>query len=180
MRSVQLCLAVAAISGMGFASSCCAAEQTIPLSKLPAVVLSSVLKAFPEAEAILGASQEEDEEDDDEIVYEVTVKVDGKRIDITVNNEGEIELLEKEIALKELPKAVSEAVAMLYPDAKAKSAEAVFELEDGKEELEFYEVQLKTADGKDVEAKIKANGKVVKEDEKDNESGEKDEKEEKE
>lgn len=176
MRSVLMCLAVAAISATCMVSNVRAEEKDVPLEKLPKAVSEAVKKMFPKAE-ILKASEEEDEEDDDEVVYEVTVKLDGKKIDITVDGEGEIELLEKEIALPDLPKAVSEALSKLYPDGKAETAEAVYELEDGQEELEFYEVQLKTADGKTVEAKIKANGKVVEDDDKAAKTGEKAEKE---
>lgn len=179
MRSVLLSLAVAVISATTLVGNVRAEDKEVPLDKLPKVVSEAVKTLYPKAE-MLKASEEADEEDKDEVVYEVTVKLNGKMIDITVDDEGEIELLEKEIALKDLPKAVSEAAAKLYPDAKAKSAEAVYELEDGKEELEFYEVQLKTADGKVIEAKFKADGKVVKEDDKDDESGEKDDKDEKE
>ena len=105
------------------------------------------------------------------MVYEVTVTVGGKKIDVILDEEGEIALLEKEIDPKELPKAVTESLAKLYPEAKMKSAEAVYELEDGEQELEFYEIQLKAADGKDVEAKIKANGKIANDDG-DDEAGE--------
>ena len=93
--------------------------------------------------------------------YEVTVKEAGKLIDITVEANGNIEGLEKEIALKDLPKAVTEALKKKYPKAVYKSAEAVYEIEDGKEELEFYEVQLKTADNQEIEANIKADGKII-------------------
>lgn len=179
MRSILFSLAVAAISATTLVGNVRAEEKEVPLDKLPKVVSEAVKKLYPKAE-MLKASEEPDEEEKDEVVYEVTVKLNGKMIDITVDDEGEIELLEKEIDLKDLPKAVSEAALKLYPDTKVKSAEAVFELEDGKEELEYYEVQLKTADGKIVEGKFKANGKVVKDDDKDDESGEKDEKDEKE
>ncbi|MEZ6034053.1 MAG: hypothetical protein R3C17_13240 [Planctomycetaceae bacterium] len=167
---------MASISATSMLGNVRAEEKFVPLEKLPKSVSEAVRKMFPQAE-MLKASEEQDEADDDEVVYEVTVKVDGKKIDITVDDEGEIELLEKEIALKDLPKAVSETLARMYSKDTLKSAEAVYELEDGKEELEFYEVQLKNADGKVVEARIKANGKVVQEDDKEDESGENEEKE---
>lgn len=50
-----------------------------------------------------------------------------------------------------------------YPKATYKLVEAVYEVEDGKEELEYYEVELTLADKKEVEVKIKADGKIVKE-----------------
>lgn len=175
MRSVPLCLAVTVFSAVAFLSDVRAKEEMIPLGKLPRSVLNAVLKAFPEADAILGASKESDEEDDHEMVYEVTVRVNGKKIDVTVGDDGEIELLEKEIAARELPAAVTESLAKLYPESKLKSADAVCELENGEQKLEYYEVKLKAADGKEVEAKIKANGKIAKDDDGNNEREEENE-----
>ncbi|MCA9149645.1 MAG: PepSY-like domain-containing protein [Planctomycetales bacterium] len=168
-------MAVMAVSASVFVRNVGAEEEVIPLGKLPQSILETVLKAFPEADAILGASKEPDEEVADEMVYEVTVQVRGRKIDVTVDEEGEIELLEKEITLNELPKAVTESLAKLYPESTLESAEGVYELEDGEQELEFYEVQLKAADGKEVEAKIKANGNIAKDDDGDDEGEEQNE-----
>ena len=91
----------------------------------------------------------------------MTVKESGKQFEITVEANGEIEEVEKEIDLKDLPEAVTGTQEKKYPKAVDKSVEAVFEIEDGKKELEFYEVQLKTADNQKVEAKIKADGTII-------------------
>lgn len=170
MRSFLWCLAAMAVFGLTFASSVKADEQKVPLEKLPKAVTDAVMKMFPKAELVKATQDKED----DEIEYEVTVKLNGKKIDVTVEANGKIESLEKEVDLKDLPKAVRETLEKMYPKAVHKSAEAVFEVEDGKEELEYYEVQLKTADDKEIEAKIKANGTIVKDDEADEK--EKDEK----
>ena len=164
MRTLLRCMAVAAISGMAFVSQVGAEEETVPLENLPKAVTDAVKKMFPKAELIKATKEEEDKE----VNYEVTVKVEGKQIDITVEADGKIEELEKEIDLKDLPKAVTEALEKNHPKAVHKSAEAVYEIEDGKEELEYYEVQLVTSDKKMIEVKIKANGKIItdKEDEK--------------
>ncbi len=155
------CVAAVVVFGMTFASSVKADEQKVPLEKLPKAVTEAVKKMFPKAELVRATQAKED----GEIEYEVTVKLNGKKIDVTVEADGKIESLEKEIDLKDLPKAVLETLGKMYPKAVHKSAEAVFEVEDGKEELEFYEIQLKTADDNEIEAKIKANGTVVKDDE---------------
>jgi hypothetical protein len=124
-----------------------AEESTVPLDKLPKAVIESIKKKFPTAELV----EATEEKEDGELEYEVTVKVAGKKI------EG----YEKEIAINELPAAVTATLEKTYPKATKKSAEAVFEIEDGKDELEFYEVQLETADKKMVEAKIKADGTLI-------------------
>ncbi len=169
MRTVLMCAAVAAISATTFVGNVRAEEKSVPLEKVPKAVTDAVQKMFPKAKMLEAAVEKED----DEIKYEVTVMQKGKKIDIILEPNGEIELLEKEIDLKDLPKAVTKTLAKQYPKATQKSAEAVYELEDGKPELEFYEIQLKTQDGKTIEAKIKSSGKVVKDDDDDEEKEEK-------
>lgn len=157
MRSILGFAAVMAISATAFMSLARAEEKTVPLDKLPKAVTDAVKKMFPKAELIKATQEEED----GEIEYEVTVKENGKKIDITVEADGEIEGLEKEVDIKDLPKAVTQALEKKYPKAVHKSAEAVYEIEKGKEELEYYEVQLKTADNQELEVKIKADGKIM-------------------
>lgn len=163
MRTILGCLTVAAISAMAVVSQARAEETAVPLDKLPKAVTEAVKKMFPKAELIKATQEKED----GEIEYEVTVKENGKKIDITVEADGDIEGLEKEIDLKALPKAVTDALKTKYPKAVHQSAEAVYEIEDGKEELEFYEVQLKTTDNQGIEVKIKADGKIVEDEDED-------------
>ena len=153
---------MAAVSGVMLISSVYAEEKAVPLDQLPKVVTDAVKKMFPKAQMV-EATQEEV---DGKIQYEVTIKENGKKIDVIVKADGKIDSLEKEIDLKDLPKAVTEAVKKSYPKDVAKSAEAVFEIEDGKEELEYYEILLKTPDGKEIEAKFKSDGTVFKDDDK--------------
>jgi hypothetical protein len=131
-------------------------EIAVPLDKLPKAVAEAVTKKYPKAEFVKAMKEEED----GKIGYEVTVKENGKSIDITLGSDGEIESLEKVIDLKELPKAVVDAIEKQYPKAAHKSAEALYEVEDGKEELEFYEVQLKTKEGEEIEVKVKSDGTI--------------------
>ncbi len=173
MRSVRHCLAIVAISVVVSVNQGKGEEQAVPLEQLPKAVSEAVMKMFPKAE-MLKASQEDEE--GGEVEYEVTVKEDGNKIDVTVEKDGVIKLLEKDILLKNLPMAVSETLAKMYAEDTPASAEAVFELEDGEEELEFYEVQLKSADGIEFEAKITANGKVVKDGDERSETEEQEEK----
>ena len=167
MRSFLWC--VVAISGLAFVSDVIAEEKAVPLDKLPKSVTEAVKKMFPNAK-MLEASMEEE---GGEIEYEVAIKENGKKIDVTVEADGEIEGLEKEIDLKDVPKAVIAALETKYPMAVFKSAEAVFEIEDGKEELEFYEIQIKTADSKEIEVMMKADGSIVTKQNKENNADEK-------
>ena len=156
-------------------------EEKVAIDKLPKAVVDAVKKMFPNAE-ITGATKEEEKDDDEddhdedddekgekdqddakgeddddekpEVLFEVTIKNDGKEIDVTVEESGEIEEIERSIDLKDLPTLVTEALAKKFPGSTLKSAEVVYEVEDGKEELERYEVKLEGADKKEIEATV--------------------------
>ena len=101
-----------------------------------------------------GKEEDKDEQDESKVVYEVTLSQKGHVIDVTVEEDGEIEEVERSIDLKELPKIVTDALARKFPKSTLKSAEAIYEVEDEKMELEGYEVILTSADGKEIEADI--------------------------
>ena len=105
----------------------------------------------------------DDKDDDDEkpeILYEVTLKDNGQEINVTVEESGEIEEIERTIDLKDLPKLVTDALARKFPKSTLKSAEAVYEVEDGDEELECYEIKLETADKKQIEAEVEIDVEI--------------------
>ncbi len=157
-------------------------EEKVELSKVPKAVVDAIHKVFPKAE-ITAATKEEvadddsedgeqeksveenegkeevDEKDDDgdkssKTVYEVTLRENGSAIDITVEEDGEIEEVERVIDLKELPKVVTDALARKFPKSTLKSAEAIYEVEGDELELEGYEVKLETADKTAIEADV--------------------------
>jgi hypothetical protein len=133
-----------------------AAEEKVPLDKVPKAVLDAVKKRFPRAKLVEAARETEDGKTE----YEITVKEDGKKIDVTVTPKGAITLIEKEISRKDLPKVVHDALETKYPRAKYKIVEEVFKVADGKETLDFYEAQLETADKKTIEVKVGTDGKI--------------------
>lgn len=138
-------------------------SETVALEKLPANVLEAVKKKYPKGTLVKAVKEEEK----GEIEYEVLVKEDGKNIEVSVDENGEIESIEKEIDAKELPKSVTKVIEKKYPKATYKLVEACYEVEDGKDEFEYYEIELVTADKKEIEVKIKADGKIVEEEEDD-------------
>ena len=165
MRHVLFCAAALfSISLLAGTRDLRAEEEKVPLDKLPKVVVEAVKKKFPGAELISATSEKEGKE----LKYEVTIKDKGKKIDVTVEEDGDIEGFEREINVKDLPKAVLKTLEEKYPKMTLKSAEAVYEIEDSKEELEYYEVLLVGADKKEIEVKIEADG-TFKEEEKSDE-----------
>lgn len=164
--TVALCLVV-------FAAPLRADEEKVPLDKAPRAVLGAAKKRFPKAE-VVGVSKETE---DGKTVYEVEMRQGGKTTDVTLTPEGKIVLIEQEIDAKDLPEAVSGALRMKYPKASYKIVEAVYKVAGGKEALDFYEVELTTAEKKVVEVQLFPDGKVKAVEEK--KAGEKDDKDEK-
>lgn len=138
------------------AASVRADEEKVPLDKAPKAVLEAAKKRFPKAE-VVGVSKEGEK---DKTVYEVELKEAGKAIDVTLTPEGVITTIEQQIDAKDLPKAVSEALDKKYPKATFNIVEIVYAVKDGKENLDFYEVELTAADKKVFEVKVAADGTI--------------------
>jgi hypothetical protein len=137
-------------------------ESKVPLGDVPKGGVEAVKAMFPTAE-ITGAAKETE---DGETVFEITLKLKGKNIDVTVGTDGKIQLVEKEISQKDLPKAVSQALEAKYPNATYKIVEQVDVVKDGKPKLDFYEALLVTTDKQAIEVEIAPDGKIKKEEKK--------------
>jgi uncharacterized membrane protein YkoI len=155
-------LVMTAVAAFAITAWVRADEEKVPLDKLPKAVAEAAKKRFPKAE-VVGASKEKE---DGKTVYEVELKEAGKTIDVTITPEGAITLIEQQIDAKDLPKAVAGALEKKYPKATYKTTEAVYAVKDGKEALDFYEVLVVTAEKKEIEVKVAADGKIKNEEEK--------------
>lgn len=145
-----------------------AGEEKVPLDKLPKAITDAVKKRFPKAELVEAAKETEK----DKTEYEVSIKDGTTRIDVMLTPEGVITLIEREIAAKDLPKVVTDALAEKYPKATLTTVEELIKVTDGKESLDVYEVLLVTADKKTVEVKLTAAGKITETEEKKDEKQE--------
>ena len=133
-----------------------AVADDIQPDKLPKPVVDSLKAKFPGCEITKALSETED----NKLVYEISLKHKGTNYDIIVTPEGRINVVEKTIDAKSLPKAVSEALAKKYPSAKVELAE---ELSDGDGKITSYEVHFISADGKKVAIEFSPDGKIVSE-----------------
>ena len=134
-------------------------DEEIPLDKVPPPVMEAVKARFKDAQAT-GAAKEMDQ---GKLVYEVTLQLKGQKIDVILAPEGEILLIEKAIARKDLPTAVAKALDDKYPKATYKILEEVVKVEKKEEKLEYYEARLVTPERKDLEVKLTTDGRIVKE-----------------
>jgi len=132
-------------------------EENVPLDKVPEAVLKAVKAKFKDAE-LVGAQTEKD---NGKLVYEINLKEKGKNIDVTLSPDGKIISIEKTLAAKDLPRPVTEAINSKYPKSEYQRVEEV--TEGGKTN---YEVLLVTADKKKIEILLDRDGKIVKEEKK--------------
>lgn len=161
VRAVAAVVAVALVVTGGRAD-----EEKLPLDKLPKAVSEAVKKRFPKAELVEAAKETSKDGDKEKVEFEVTLKDGGTKIDVMLTPDGKITLIEKEIAAKDLPKAVTDALDGKYPKATLKVVEEVIKVTDGQEALDFYEVLLVTAEKKTFEVKLTAAGKITETEEK--------------
>lgn len=136
-------------------------EEKVPLDKLPKAITDAVKKRFPKAEVVEAAKETSKDGDKEKVEYEVSIKDGTTKIDVMLTPEGGITLIEKEIATKDLPKAVADALAEKYPKATFTTVEELIKVTDGKETLDVYEVLLVTADKKTIEVTLSAAGKIT-------------------
>lgn len=131
-----------------------AKEVDVPLDQVPKAVLDAIKAKFPHAK-LTGA---EKETDDGKTTYEVSLEHKEREYSVAVTADGRITEIEREIDIKDLPKAVSDAIKKKYPGAKLEKAEEV-----AADDKTTYEVVVEKSGDKDIEVTVDATGKIVKE-----------------
>src|ERR1700736_6594803 len=89
-------------------------EDKVDLDKLPKAVVDAVKARFPDAE-LKGASKETE---DGKTFFEVEIVNKKVELDVELTTDGDITEIEKDIDVKDLPKAVSKALEEKYPKAE--------------------------------------------------------------
>jgi uncharacterized membrane protein YkoI len=124
----------------------------VPVAKLPEKVAAALKAKFPKAEPKTAESEKVDEE----VIYKVVVKDDGKDVEVTLTAAGKTVEVERAVAVKDLPKAVTAALEAKYPKAELQKAELSI-----KGEQETYRVTLLSAEKKTFEVDVDASGKIL-------------------
>ncbi len=135
----------------------CADEKTADLLQLPKAVADAVGAWFPHAQ-LVSATKETDK---DQVVYDIELKNDGCKYEMDIQADGTTLEIEKEIAAKSLPTAVSTAVQTKHPNSTIKEVMEVNKVTKGKETLDHYEVVIETADKKNLELTASLDGKNI-------------------
>jgi len=85
--------------------------STVHATEIPTVVKSAFLQKFPTAKKIKWEKENKNE-------YEASFILDNKEVSALYLSDGKLKEIETEITVSELPKAVAEALAKKYPNAK--------------------------------------------------------------
>jgi hypothetical protein len=94
------------------------------------------------------------------VVYDLEFTYEGRKYEMDIKEDGTVLEIEKEVTVKDLPKAVAGALRAKFPRATIKEAMEV-NLVNGKNlKLDHYEVILETA-GKTREVTVSPDGKKV-------------------
>jgi hypothetical protein len=101
------------------------------------------------------------EKEGDAVVYDIEFKEGDRKCEADIKEDGTYVNYEREVAAKDLPKAVTEAVEKKYPKAKMTEIMEIMEVKGKQDKLEGYEIVLKTADNKEVEVAIAPDGKIL-------------------
>ena len=96
-----------------------------------------------------------------EISYRFYMKLKGKGLDVTFSPTGAVEVVEKEIEAKDLPKQIMATIEKKYPNPKFSKVEEISKAKDGKMVLDIYEILFTTAAKKTIEMTFAPDGKLT-------------------
>jgi hypothetical protein len=132
-------------------------DKAKDVDKIPKAVMDALKAKFPKAEIHKWTKEKEG----DAVVYDIEFKEGDRKCEADIKEDGTYINYEREIAAKDLPKAVVETVEKKYPKAKMKEIMEIMEVKGKEDKLEGYEIVLETADKKEVEVTIAPDGKVL-------------------
>ena len=156
-RAAALCaLAV----GLGALASSATGAAEIALKKVPAVVRAAADKAVPEAK---WASASKETEDDKEFWYELEGKdAKGRNVHVSISEGGKVDEVSTEIASKDAPKVVTDALSAKFPKFKIETSYEI--VKDGK--IDRYDFEGKRPrDKEEITVSVSPDGKKVEVDE---------------
>jgi hypothetical protein len=132
-------------------------EEKVSADKLPRAVLAAVKAHFPDPEFTSLTK----ETTGTKVVYDIELKQKGRKHEMDIREDGTVLEIENEVAVKDLPEAVTKALDAKYPKATVKEAMEVNKVTGKDVKLLHYELTVETADKKSMEVLVTADGKVT-------------------
>jgi uncharacterized membrane protein YkoI len=133
------------------------AAQKVDPKDLPEKVMAAIKGRFPGCEI----TSAEKEMEGNDIVYDIELKHNGKKYEMDIKADGTIIEIEKEIAAKDLPAAVTKAIEAKYPKSKLKEIMEVNKVNGKTETPDHYEITIETADNMTFEITVSLDGKTI-------------------
>ena len=127
--------------------------------KIPKKVLDTLKAKFPKAEIDKWTKEKEG----NDVVYDIEFKQEGRRFEADIKEDGTLVNWEREVPAKDLPEVAKKAVEKKYPRSTMRVIMEVIDVQDGKDTPGGFEVTLETADKKEVEVVVSADGKITEE-----------------
>lgn len=127
------------------------------LDQIPKKVMDGLKAKFPMPEIDKWTKETEG----DIVIYDFEFKQAGEKFEADIKEDGTIHNWERAIATRDLPAVVRKALDKKYPRASIEEIMMITAVKDAKDELEGYEIVLKTADKKDVEVTVAPDGKIL-------------------
>jgi uncharacterized membrane protein YkoI len=154
MRKQMFVVAVAAGSWVAMAIGGRAADEKVPLDKVPAKISAAINGRFPGAEL----KSVEKENEDGKVMFDIELTQKGRKYEMDIKEDGTIIEIEKGVAEKDFPAACAAAVKKNYPTATIKDIMEVNKVEGTKETPIHYEVTIEQ-DKKEHEIIVSLDGK---------------------
>jgi len=131
--------------------------KKIPFDKTPKAIRDAINNRFPDAEV----SSIEKENENGKVVFDVELKHKGRKYEMDIEEDGTIIEIEKEVALKDVPKALIKNVKAKFPEATIKEVMEVNKVKGKEETPDHYEVTIQTSDKKKKEINVSLAGKII-------------------
>jgi Putative beta-lactamase-inhibitor-like, PepSY-like len=132
-------------------------KDKLDLDKIPKKVMDALKAKFPMPEITKWTKEKEGADE----VFDIEFKLKGRKYEADIKEDGTIVNYEKEIAIKDLPKAVTKAVQAKYPKSTFKEVMEMTDVNGKNETLHGYEITLETADRKSIEVTVAPDGKIL-------------------
>lgn len=132
-------------------------REQLRLDEIPKQVMDGLKAKFPQASINKWTKEKEGEI----VIYDFEFTQGGQPFEADVRENGSIHNWEKSIPAEDLPAAVNQAVAQKFPQAVMKEIMQITAVKDGQDELEGYEIVLRTAEGEEVEVTLAPDGTIL-------------------